>query len=232
MATAATGSITVTAQPRQAGTKNMARRVRKSGRVPATVYGAGKNAVSVSLDPKQIFQIMHSAAGHNTLFELQMDGEKTMAMIVDWQNDPIKGALLHVDVKRIAMDKKLTVKVPVVLVGEAFGVKTEGGILEQVLREIELECLPTDIPANIEVNVSELKSGQVMRVKDMPHGGMLHFLTDEDEPVAHIVHVKEVVETTPEAAAEAAAAPAEPEVIKKGKQETEEGAEGEKKEKK
>ncbi len=231
MATAATGSITVTAEPRQAGTKNMARRVRQSGRVPATVYGAGKQAVSVSLDPKQISQIMHSATGHNTLFELQMDGEKTMAMIVDWQNEPIKGSLLHVDVKRIAMDKKLIVKVPVLLVGEAFGVKTEGGILEQVLREVEIECLPADIPAHIEVSVAELKSGENLRVKDLPHGGNLDFLTEEDEVVAHIVHVKEVVEATPEAAAEAAATPAEPEVIKKGKQE-EEGAEGEKKEKK
>lgn len=233
MATAATGSITVTAEPRQPGTKNMARRVRKSGRVPATVYGAGKQAVSVSLDPKQITQIMHSASGHNTLFELQMDGEKAMAMIVDWQNEPIKGALLHVDVKRIAMDKKLTVKVPVVLKGESIGVKTEGGILEQVLREVEIECLPADIPAHIEVDVSELKSGENLRVKDLPHGGKLDFLTEEDEVVAHIVHIKEVVEATPEAvAAEAGATPAEPEVIKKGKQETAEAAEGEKKEKK
>lgn len=230
MATAATGNITLQAKPRQAGTKNMARRVRKSGLVPATVYGAGKPPATVSLDPKQIARILHSKSGHNTVFELQMDGENTMAMIVDWQHEPIKGSMLHVDIKRIAMDKKLAIKVPVVLVGEAYGVKTEGGILEQVLREIELECLPTDIPANIEVNVSELKSGQVIRVKDLPHGGKLEFLTEEDEAVAHIVYVKEVAAATPEAAgAEAAAAPAEPEVIKKGKQEAEEGSEAEKK---
>ncbi|HYG99660.1 MAG TPA: 50S ribosomal protein L25 [Terriglobales bacterium] len=228
MATAATGSITVQAKPRQPGTKNAARRVRKAGMVPATVYGAGKAPVSVSLDPKQIAQILHSKSGHNTIFELQMDGDNAMAMIVDWQNEPIKGALLHVDVKRIAMDKKLTVNVPIVLVGEAFGVKTEGGILEQVLREIEIECLPSDIPDTIEVNVSELRSGQNLRVKDLPHSGNIDFLTEEDEVVAHIVHVKEVAETSPEAAgAEAAAGAAEPEVIKKGKQETEE--EGEKK---
>ena len=228
MATAATGSITVQAKPRQPGTKNAARRVRKAGMVPATVYGAGKAPVSVSLDPKQIAQILHSKSGHNTIFELQMDGDNAMAMIVDWQNEPIKGALLHVDVKRIAMDKKLTVNVPIVLVGEAFGVKTEGGILEQVLREIEIECLPSDIPDTIEVNVSELRSGQNLRVKDLPHSGNIDFLTEEDEVVAHIVHVKEVAETSPEAAgAEAAAGAAEHEVIKKGKQETEE--EGEKK---
>lgn len=228
MATAATGSITVQAKSRQPGTKNEARRVRKAGMVPATVYGAGKPPVSVSLDPKQIAQILHSKSGHNTIFELQMDGENAMAMIVDWQNEPIKSSLLHVDVKRIAMDKKLTVNVPIVLVGEAYGVKTEGGILEQVLREIEIECLPSDIPDTIEVNVSELKSGQNLRVKDLPHGGSITFLTEEDEVVAHIVHVKEVVEAAPEAAgAEAAPATAEPEVIKKGKQEEE--GEGEKK---
>jgi large subunit ribosomal protein L25 len=239
MATAATGSVTVQAQPRQAGTKNMARRVRKSGMVPGTLYGAGKNPVSISLNPKQIAQILHSGAGHNTIFELQMDGEKAMAMIVDWQNEPIKGAMLHVDLKRIAMDKKLVVKVPITLLGEAIGVKLEGGVLEQVLREIELECLPADIPNSIEVNVAELQHGQVIRVKDLPHGGKLHFVTDEESPVVHIVHIKEVVEATPEAvAAEGAAAAAEPEVIKKGKQEAEgEGAAagekaGEKKEKK
>lgn len=229
MATAATGSITVQAKPRQPGTKNQARRVRKAGMVPATVYGAGKPPASISLDPKEIAQILRSKSGHNTIFELQMDGENAMAMIVDWQNEPIKGSLLHVDVKRIAMDKKLTVSVPILLAGEAFGVKTEGGILEQVLREIEIECLPSDIPDSIEVNVSELKSGQNLRVKDLPHVGSIAFLTEEDEVVAHIVHIKEVVETTPEAAGvEAAPAGAEPEVIKKGKQETEEG-EGEKK---
>jgi large subunit ribosomal protein L25 len=238
MATAATGSITVKGEPRQAGTKNMARRVRKGGLVPATVYGAGKQPVSISLDPKQVKQILRSASGHNTIFELQLDGENTMGMIVDWQNEPIKGAMLHVDVKRIAMDKKLVVKVPITLVGEAIGVKTEGGVLEQVLREIELECLPADIPNALEVDISGLMHGQVLRVKDLAHGGKLHFLRDEESPVAHIVHIKEVVEVAPEAAAaEAAAGAAEPEVIKKGKQETE-GAEagagdkGEKKEKK
>lgn len=228
MATAATGSVTVKAQPRQAGTKNMARRVRRSGLVPATVYGAGKQPVSVSLDPKQISQILHSESGHNTIFELQMDAETTMAMIVDWQYEPIKGAMLHVDVKRIAMDKKLTVQVPVMLIGEAYGVKTEGGVMEQVLREIEVECLPSDIPNAIEVNVGELRSGQVLRVKDLPHIGTITFLTDEESPVAHIVHIKETVEAAP-ADATAAAAPAEPEVIKKGKQEAE--GEGEEKKK-
>ncbi len=232
MATTASNSNVVPATTRAAKGKNEARRVRQSGRVPATLYGAGKPPVSLSVDPKQIASILHSATGHNTIFDLQVDGEQTKAMIVDWQYEPIKGALLHLDLKRIAMDKRLTLEVPIVLTGEPVGVKQEGGILEQVLREIELECLPADIPAAIEVDVSQLSSGHVLRVKDLPHGGKLHFLTDEERPVAHIVHVKEVVEAAPvEAGAEAAAAPAEPEVIKKGKQEVEGAAEGEKGEK-
>jgi large subunit ribosomal protein L25 len=225
MATAGTVNNLVQAEIREAKGKNHARRVRKGGRVPATLYGAGKPPVSISVDPKQIGMILHSATGHNTILDLQLEGESAKTMIVDWQRDPIKGALLHLDMKRIAMDKMLTVKVPIVLTGEAAGVKLEGGIMEQVLREIELECLPADIPANVEVDISQLAFGQVLRVKDLPHGGTLRFLTDEESPVAHIVHVKEIVEEAPaEAGVEAAATPAEPEVIKKGKQETEEAA--------
>jgi large subunit ribosomal protein L25 len=143
-------------------------------------------------------------------------------MIVDWQFEPIKGTLLHVDLQRIAMDKKLTVTVPVVLKGEAVGVKTEGGILEQLLREIEIECLPADIPKNIEVDISHLVFGIEVRVSDLPHSEKLKFLTDENQMIAHITTVKEEVVAAPEVvAADATAAPAEPEVIKKGKQEVE-----------
>ena len=227
------------AQPRAAGNKNEARRVRRGGKIPAVVYGAGKNAVSVSVDPRQVSRILHSASGHNTIFDLAVDGERTKAMIVDWQYEPIKGSLLHIDLKRIAMDQKLTVMVPIVLKGEAVGVKQQGGILEQVTREVEIECLPSDIPSQIDADVSELVFGKVMRVSDLPHSAKLRFLTDENQPVAHVISIKEEVAPTAEAVAgEAAAAPAEPEVIKKGKQETdEEGAEaalekGEKKEKK
>jgi large subunit ribosomal protein L25 len=213
---------TVEAQPREAKGKNAARRVRRSGSVPATVYGAGKDPVSVSVNPKQITAILHSATGHNTIFDLTLDGDAAKAMIVDWQYEPIKGSLLHLDLKRIAMDKMLTVEVPIQLTGEAVGVKVEGGILEQVLREVELECLPADIPARIEVDVTSLSFGQLLRVKDLPHGGKLHFLTDEDQVVAHVVAIKEVAAATPaEAGVEVAATTAEPEVIKKGKQETE-----------
>jgi large subunit ribosomal protein L25 len=240
MATATENSV-LQARPRTPGNKNDARRVRREGKVPAVLYGAGQDSLSLSLDPRQVSRILHSATGHNTIFDLALEGgERAKAMIVDWQYEPIKGALLHIDLKRIAMDQKLKVAVPVLLKGEAAGVKQQGGILEQMLREVEVECLPADIPSSIEVDVSELVFGKVLRVSDLPQSDKVRFLTDVNQPVAHITSVKEEVAPTAEvAAAEAVAAPAEPEVIKKGKQEAaeEEGAEpaaekAEKKEKK
>jgi len=219
---------TLEAHPRQPGTKNDARRVRREGKIPAVVYGAGKDSLSVTVDPRHVSRILHSETGHNTIFDLTLDGgERTKAMIVDWQYEPIKGKLLHIDLKRIAMDKVLRVNVPIFLVGEAAGVKQEGGIMEQMLREVEVECLPADIPSHIDADVSDLTFGKVLRVSDLPHSDKVKFLTDANQPVAHVTSVKEEVVATPEAAAaEAAAAPAEPEVIKKGKQEIEEeGAE-------
>jgi len=221
------------AQTREAGTKNQARRVRREGKIPAVVYGAGKDAVPVSVDPRHVLRILRSESGHNTIFDLALSGgenakaETAKAMIVDWQYEPIKGHLLHIDLKRIAMDKALRVNVPVVLQGVPAGVKTEGGILEQMLREVEIECLPGDIPGHIDVDVSHLTFGKVLRVSDLPHNEKLKFLSDANQPVAHVTSVKEEVVAAPEAvAAEAGAAPSEPEVIKKGKAETEEeGAE-------
>jgi large subunit ribosomal protein L25 len=230
MATATENNV-LEAQPRTPGNKNVARRVRRDGKIPAVLYGAGKDSLSVTVDPRQVLRILNSETGHNTIFDLALDKDKTKAMIVDWQYEPIKGKLLHIDLKRIAMDKKLTVQVPIELKGEAMGVKQEGGILEQMLREVEIECLPADIPSFIEVDVAHLGFGVVLRVADLPHNPKLKFLTDENQPVAHVTSIKEEVVATPEGVAgEAAAAPAEPEVIKKGKQEVE-GAEPEKAEK-
>ncbi len=225
MPTAAPDKSLLEAQPREAGTKNDARRVRREGKIPAVVYGAGKQAMTVSVDPRQVSRILHSETGHNSVFDLTLEGELTKAMIVDWQYEPIKGSLLHIDLKRIAMDQKLTVNVPIELVGEPAGVKQQGGILEQIAREVEVECLPGDIPNEIELNVSELVFGTVLRISDLPKNDKLKYLSDPEQPVAHIITIKE--EEVPAAdavAGEAAAAPAEPEVIKKGKQETEEGA--------
>jgi large subunit ribosomal protein L25 len=217
-----TDNNTLEAQPRPAGNKNAARRVRQGGKIPAVVYGAGQDSRPVAVDPRQVTRILNSETGHNTIFDLALDGAKTKAMIVDWQYEPIKGKLLHIDLKRIAMDRKLAVMVPIELIGEPAGVKTQGGILEQMLREVEVECLPGDIPSHIDVDVTELVFGKVLRVADLPHSDKLKFLTDENQPVAHVTVVKEEVVATPEAVAAEAGAPAEPEVIKKGKQETEE----------
>jgi large subunit ribosomal protein L25 len=217
---------TVSAVPREGKfNKNAARRVRASGKIPAVVYGAAEPAVAVEVDPKQIQKILHSEAGHNSIFDLALPSSTAKVMIVDWQYEPIKGKLIHIDFKRIALDKPIRVEVPIQLVGVPVGVKTQGGILDQTLREVEIECLPVDIPSNIALDVSELAFGMVLRVSNLPHAGKLKFLTSEDTPVAHITSVKEEAAPTPEAeAAAAAAAPAEPEVVKKGKQETAEGA--------
>ncbi len=233
MATA-TESNVLQAQPRTSGTKNDARRVRAGGKIPGVLYGAGKNAIPVTLDPRHVTRILHSRTGHNTIFDLSLEGgERAKAMIVDWQYEPIKGSLMHIDLKRIAMDKKLTVSVPIVLKGEAVGVKVDGGVLEQLLREVEIECLPADIPSTIDVDISNLTFGVVLRVSDLAHGDKLTFLTDANQPVAHVITIKEEVVATPDAVAADAAAPAEPEVIKKGKQDAEEeGEKSDKKEKK
>ena len=213
----------VAATPREGKfNKNAARRVRVSGRIPAVVYGANEPSVAVEVDPKQILRILHSDAGHNSIFDLEVGDAKAKAMIVDWQYEPLKGSLLHIDLKRIALDKPIRVEVPIQLVGTAVGVKTQGGILDQVLREVEIECLPGDIPSHIDVDITNLAFGDVLRVSDLPHAGTIKFLTDENNTVAHVIAIKEEVAPTADATAAAATAgPSEPEVAKKGKQDAE-----------
>lgn len=201
--------------------KNAARRVRQAGKIPAVIYGAQEPSVAIELDPKQVLRILHSASGHNTIFDVEVGSSRAKAMIVDWQYEPIKGSLLHVDLKRIAMDKAMVVEVPIHLEGIPLGVKNEGGLLDQVLREVEIECLPADIPPHITLDVTGMKLHDVVRVSDLPHGGKFKFITDEDATVAHVTVIKEEAAPEPDAVA-AAATPAEPEVLKKGKQETEE----------
>ncbi len=215
--------------------KNAARRVRAAGKIPAVLYGSGLDPVAVEVDPKQISKILFSETGHNTIFDVEVTGQPAAkAMIVDWQREPIKDQLIHIDLKRIAMDKVLQVKVRVKLLGIPVGVKTEGGILDQVMREIEVECLPSDIPSHIAVDVSELGMHQVVRVSGLPHSDKFKYVTSEDATVAHVVSIREEVVAAPEAVegAEAAAAaapgegaaPTEPEVAKKGKGEAEPAA--------
>jgi large subunit ribosomal protein L25 len=203
----------ITATPRTGKfNKGFARRVRMQGLIPAVVYGAGQPSVAVTVDPKVITKILYSDSGHNTLFDLTIEGgDSGKGMIVDWQNEPIKGHLLHIDIKRIAMDKAMRVSVPVHLTGTSIGVKTHGGILGQVLHEVEIECLPADIPGHIDVDVSNLDIHGAIHISDLPHSDKLKFLGDEDALVAHVTVMKE------EVVAEPVAGPAEPEVAKKGK---------------
>ena len=193
--------------------KNHARRVRVEGKIPAVVYGAGEAAIAVTVDPRVVTKILHSESGHNAIFDLSVEGNALVkAMIVDWQHEPIKGKLLHIDFKRIAMNKAMRVSVPVQLSGVPVGVKTAGGVLEQVLREVEIECLPGDIPDHLDVDVSELEMYGAIHISDLPHSGSIRFLGEETTLVAHVTEIKEeIVEDV------LAPAVAEPEVAKKGK---------------
>jgi len=217
MATA-TAANTVEATLREASDKNAARRLRTTGMIPAVLYGAKKDPRAIAVDPKQILKILRSASGHNTIFEINVEGEQDKAMVVDWQYEPMKGSLLHVDLKRIAMDQTMRLSVPVRTVGEAKGAKEEGGLLDLVLREIQIECLPSDIPSHIAVDVTNLGRGEAIRVSDLPKNASVKYLNDPDATVVHITFVKEEAVATP---VEAAATPAEPEVIKKGKTDVE-----------
>ena len=206
--------------------KGAARRTRVAGQVPAVLYGGKTQPVALSVNAKQVTRILRSETGHNTIFSVQMDGSQERAMLKDWQVDPVSGRLLHVDLLRIAMDVKMRVNVPVHTFGEPQGVKVQGGIFETVTREVEVECLPGDIPDEFRVDVSELLIGKQLRAADLPFDPKkIKLLTDPNRVIAHVVTLKKEEEPAPEAAVTAEAAPAEPEVIKKGKKE-EEGEEG------
>ncbi|HTW63049.1 MAG TPA: 50S ribosomal protein L25 [Bryobacteraceae bacterium] len=219
--------ITVTAEPRESRGKNEARRLRVKGMAPGVLYGAERDAVAVSVNPKEVNKILHSGTGHNTIFNLSVQGgEDTPVMIVDWQSDPVKETLLHVDLKRIDLTKRQAFKVRVHTAGEPKGVKLQGGLLEVITREIEVECLPDDIPELYTVDVTELMIGQNLRASEIPLGGTVKLVSPPEQVIAHVIALKAEVVETP--AAEGAAAPAEPEVIKKGKKEEEGEAEAEK----
>lgn len=220
--------ITVAADPRETRGKNAARRLRMAGKIPAVVYGAGRDAVAVSVSPKEVNKILHSSTGHNTIFDLGLNGEKTPVMVVDWLHDPIKSNLLHVDLLRIDLSKKLHVKVPVRFSGDPVGVKIQGGIFEVLSRELEVVCLPDDIPELLEVNIQPLKIGDSIRGKDIALPEKVALAGHGDLVLAHLIATRGSVEATgAEAPAEKGS---EPEVIKKGKKE-EEAAAAEKKKK-
>jgi large subunit ribosomal protein L25 len=217
----------VVAKPREGKfNKNAARRVRVAGKIPAVLYGGGHEAVAIEVDPKQISRILFSETGHNTIFDVAVGSQATAkAMIVDWQREPLKDQLIHIDLKRIALDKLLQVSVRVKLIGIPVGVKVAGGILDQVLREVEIECLPADIPNHIDVDVSNLEMFGALRVSDLPHSDKIKFLNAEDATIAHVISIREeVAPVAEEAVAAVEGAPTEPEVAKKGKGEPEAAA--------
>jgi large subunit ribosomal protein L25 len=228
---------TLEAVKRSDSGKNEARRHRAAGRLPAVVYGTAKDGkapigVPVTVDPKGLMKILRSDSGVNTLITLNLDGGATQVLVKEYQLDPITHTLLHADFYQLAMDKAIVVTVPVQLRGEAKGVKVQGGLLDFVTREIEVECLPANIPEHIDVDVSELELHGSIRLRDIATGDKWKAVTDGDTMLVHVVMPK--AEESATAAAAEGAAPAaggtEPEVIKKGKTDKEE--EGEKKDKK
>jgi large subunit ribosomal protein L25 len=215
--------------------KNEARRTRREGRVPAIVYGAVtaggvREATAIAVLPKTLLKILHSESGANTLISLRLNGEgDTKVLVKEYQLDPVTNQLLHADFYRVAMDRALQVTIPVIVTGEPKGVKQQGGILEFVRREIEVECLPGDIPEHVVVDVTELMLHDGVRVRDIANDPKWKPLTDPDAMLVHIVMPK-VEEAAP--AADTAAAPtasAEPEVIKKGKKDEDDEKKDEKK---
>jgi len=216
--------LNVEADPREDFGKNASRRLRHAGRIPGVVYGGGGSAIPVVVDPRKISEVLQTEAGHNAIFTLEIKGKApARVMLRDWQVDPIAGRLLHVDMVRVALDARLKVKVPIQVTGEAKGVKTQGGIFEFLLREVEIECMPDDIPDHFVVDVTELLIGRTLRVSELPANEKIKVLTEANRAVAHVVALKVEEEKPVEEVAEAA--PAEPEVIRKGKAEEEEPAE-------
>jgi large subunit ribosomal protein L25 len=224
--------ITVDAEVRSSRGKNEARRTRKAGNIPAVLYGAYQDPVPVAVSPREIQRITRSTTGYNTIFTLAIaGGESTPVMVVDQQVDPVKGTLLHADLKRIDLTKRIRITVPVHVSGEPKGVKVQGGMLEVITRAVEIECLPDDIPEGFTIDVSELLVGQSKRASDVPVSGSMKLVSSPDTVIAHIVTLRaEEAAATPEAAAAPAAA--EPEVAKKGKKEEEPAAAADKGKKK
>jgi large subunit ribosomal protein L25 len=215
--------ITVTAETRSGRGKNEARRLRVAGSTPGVLYGVSETSVSLAINPKEIGRILNSNTGQNTIFNLAVtNGETTPVMVVAWQTDPVKNNLLHVDLKRIDLAKRIVVKIPVHTVGEPTGVKLQGGLHELITREIEIECLPDEIPEHFTVDVSELAIGQSVRANAIPMSGSMKLVSPADAVISHVILMKaEVVETPAAAEGAAVATAAEPEVIKKGKKDEE-----------
>jgi large subunit ribosomal protein L25 len=219
--------LVVDVTPRESLGKNRSRRVRRGGLIPGIVYGAKTNPVTVTVDPKRLLEIIHSESGVNTIFQLNLAGQdaRRHVMIKEYQVDPVKGHLIHADFLRIRMDEVIEVDVPIQVIGEAAGVKLDGGILEHVTREVRVSCLPGDIPEHVTIEVTALKIGDALRVSDLPKSDRYRILTEADQTLVVVSPPAKEEEVAPAAEA-VVAAPAEPEVIKKGKAVTQEEEEG------
>jgi len=205
--------------------KNEARRTRRQGMVPAVLYGGtsdsqSKDATAIAVNPKALLKILHSESGANTLISLKLAGTSGARVLVrDYQLDPVTRAVLHADFYRVAMDRVLKVTIPVIVKGEPKGVKQQGGVLEFIRREIEIECLPGDIPEHVEIDVSELMLHQGVRVRDLALDAKLKSVSDPDMMLVHVILPKAEEAAAPADAAALPTTAAEPEVIKKGKKE-------------
>lgn len=186
--------------------KNAARRLRVTGKVPATLYGLGKDPEAIALDTRSMVRILNEPSGHNRVFDLK-GGAQGHAMAVDWQSDPVTGKLLHIDMKRLDITAKIRVKVSIETFGVAYGVKTEGGLEDVILREIEVDCLPEDIPASIRIDVTELRAGDSVRAGDIPNGEKYVIASAPDLTIMRIVG-KRALEADADAGDAAAAEPA------------------------
>src|SRR5438105_599371 len=178
--------IVVEAAPRDSRGKNEARRLRQTGRVPAVLYGGKGEAIALAVNTKQVSAILRSESGHNTLFQVDLGGKHEPAILKDWSSDPITGKLLHVDLIRVAMDVRMRVEVPVHTFGDPAGVKVQGGVFEVVEREVEVECLPADIPSEFKADVSGLMLNQALRARDLQiDTNKMKLLTDPEQVLAH-----------------------------------------------
>ena len=207
--------------------KNEARRTRREGKVPAVVYGAAsegasRDAVSISVEPKALLKILHSEAGANTLISLKLEGADTKVLVKAFQLDPVTHQVLHADFYRVAMDRMIEVTIPILIKGEPKGVKLQGGLLEFIRREIQIECLPADIPEHVDVDVTELMVGQGVRLRDVANNPKWRAITEAETMLVHVILAKaEEAATAATTEGAVVAGGPEPEVIKKGKKDEE-----------
>ncbi|MBI4478731.1 MAG: 50S ribosomal protein L25 [Acidobacteria bacterium] len=211
--------VTVEAEVRSQTGKHALHELRRAGKVPAVLYGGTGQSVNLQLQPRQLANVLGTKSKHHTLFQLRVQGgEETLAMIVETQWEPVRGTLRHVDFKRVLMDRKIRVQVPIITVGEAKGIKEQGGVFELMLRELEVECLPADLLDEFTLDVSNLMLNESIRVSDLQTriGDRIRILREPQAVICHVITPKAIEEEKPVEAV-AAEAPAEPEVIKKGK---------------